>query len=113
MLSKGALVKHLETVRRFHQHKMDSPHLALLETQLLLFDTLHEQHREQLSVLLKMMRRSNSKRDQYWWKLPLCAYEGELRFFDSRRGLRNVPLKKKRVPPAPPLPLPSSHGSGP
>ena len=27
---------------------------------------------------------------QHWWKLPLCAYEGELRFFDSKDGLRNV-----------------------
>ena len=99
MLSTGAFHKHVTTVERFHQHQPNAEQMTtMLTTHLLTYGTLAERQREQLRLLLNYMSRCNEKRDQHWWKLPLCAYEGELRFFDSKDGLRNMPLKKKRKP---------------
>ena len=60
----------------------------MLTTHLLTYGNLAERQREQLRLLLNYMSRCNEKRDQHWWKLPLCAYEGELRsvFLTRRMG---------------------------
>jgi len=97
MLSTGAFHKHMTTVERFHQHQPNTEQMTtMLTAHLLTYGTLPERQREQLRLLLNYMSRSIEERDRRWWKLPACAYEGELHFFDSKDGLRNVPLKKKR-----------------
>ena len=37
--------------------------------------------------------------NEYEPRFSSSAYDGELRFFDSKDGLRNVPLKKKKKRP--------------
>ena len=61
-----------------------------------MYECMVEVQREQFLSLIGHMKRLNEERDRHWWKLPLSAYDGELRFFDSKDGLRNVPLKKKK-----------------
>ena len=87
MLSTGAFHKHLTTVERFHQHQPNAERMTtMLTTNLLTYANLPERQREQLRLLLNYISRCNEKRDQHWWKLPVCAYEGELQFLTRRMG---------------------------
>ena len=99
LLSRGATQRHTATIQRFCQQqangaKVAAHFVALVTT----FDILSEKRREQLRVLLRAMEHHNRELDKHWWKLPEHAYEGDLRFFDSDAGVRNVPLKKKKRP---------------
>ncbi|MDC0525423.1 hypothetical protein OAO87_00395 [bacterium] len=61
-----------------------------------MYDNVIDKRKEQFDSLLRFMTHNNKEREKHWFKLPLSAYEGDLRFTDSVCGVRNVPLKKKK-----------------
>ena len=98
-LSRTAFARHSQTIERFSQHNENGKReVELNMKELILIDTVHEQRRACFLEMLRLMRQNVLEREKRFYKLPERAYEGELRFFDSESGLRNVPSRKKKKP---------------
>ena len=98
-LSCTARERYRLTITRFFTYLYEAADESLLQFYLARvaeYDTISEKRREQLYTLLCVMREHNRKKEQHFWRLPLSAYEGELFFFDSVKGVRNVPVLKKK-----------------
>jgi len=98
-LGRAALERYMAVVRRFYQHTEDErEQVRFFLANFAVYEWMPVVQREKFRCLLDQMKRVTEERDRRWWRLPPSAYDGELHFFDSKDGLRNVPLKKKKRP---------------
>ena len=101
LLSKRAEEFYIRVVQQFYLYKPDYTESARLFIEnVRVFNSLPELAQAQTRQLVRFMDTNNRKRDKTWWPIPTHAWDDpdfELRFFNSEKGVRNVPKRKKSV----------------